>query len=58
MLSSRNLASSLPAHFLMIDAFSPCELSCSVLGYSYGIMETAMNWILKNAQLGVSSNND
>lgn len=41
----------------MIDAFSPCELSCSVLGFSYGIMETAMNWILKNAHWCVSSNN-
>lgn len=46
----RNLASSLPAHFIIIDAFSPCELACSVLGYTYGIMETAVTWILKNGK--------
>lgn len=46
----RNLSSSLPAHFALIDSFTPCELSCSVLGYAYGIMETAMTWILKNGK--------
>ena len=46
----RNLSSSLPAHFALIDSFTPCELSCSVLGYAYGIMETAMTWIMKNGK--------
>ena len=46
----RNLSSSLPAHFALIDSFTPCELSCSVLGYAYGITETAMTWILKNGK--------
>lgn len=49
LIRHRSLSSSLPAHFVIIDAFSPCELSCSVLGFAYGIMETAMMWILKAA---------
>lgn len=47
-VSCRNLSSSLPVHLVLVDAFTPCELSCSVLGYAFGVMETAVNWILKN----------
>ena len=49
-VNCRNLSSSLPVHFALIDSFTPCELSCSVLGYAYGIMETAMTWIMKNGK--------
>ena len=45
----RNLSSSLPAHFLLVDCYSPCNISCSVLGYAYGVMDTAVSWIMKNA---------
>ena len=49
-IMNSNLASSIPAHFIIVDAFAPCELACSVLGYTYGIMETAVSWILKNGK--------
>lgn len=48
-IACSNLSSSLPVHLVLVDAFTPCELSCSVLGYAFGVMETAVNWILKNS---------
>ena len=50
VIMNSNLASSISAYFIIFDAFAPCELACSVLGYTYGIMETAVSWILKNGK--------
>lgn len=49
-VNNRNLSSSLPVHIALIDSFTPCELSCSVLGYAYGIVETAVTWIMRNGK--------
>ena len=37
---------SLPVHLVLLDAFSPCDLSTSSLGYVYGVIDTAVMWIL------------
>lgn len=43
---SREHVMSLPVHLVLVDAFSPCDLSTSSLGYVYGVIDTAVMWIL------------
>lgn len=42
----REHASCLPSHLLYVDAFSPMDLSSSPLGMVYGVMDTAVLWIM------------
>ncbi|KAK8804351.1 hypothetical protein WA588_004566, partial [Blastocystis sp. NMH] len=39
-------ASCLPSHLLYVNAFSPMDLSSSPLGMVYGVMDTAVLWIM------------
>ena len=42
----REHASCLPSHLLYVNAFSPMDLSSSPLGMVYGVMDTAVLWIM------------
>ena len=40
----------IPAHLLVVDTFTPYDISTTSAGYAYGIVETAMMWICEYAE--------
>ena len=44
------LAFLIPAHLVIVDALTPFDLSTTVSGYSFGVIDTAVMWINEYAE--------
>lgn len=44
------LAFSIPAHLVIVDALTPFDLSTTASGYSFGVIDTAVMWINEYAE--------
>lgn len=49
-IDRRENSAQIPAHLIVVDTFTPYDISTTSAGYAYGVVETAVMWICEYAE--------